>query len=114
MPLRFKEIIQFSMKTVMLTLPDSVPFTEAQIRALVMEKAAETTDSDSRNELSALLGRSVSAEEVADIRHLIGLYYAERATRLVDAQWEKNGWTADTMHEWLQKHMRTGHGRPVA
>ena len=102
------------MKTITLTLPDSVHFNEAEIRALVLKKAAENTSSDSSNELSALLNRAVSAEEMADIRHLIGLYYAERATHLVDAQWAENGWTADTMYEWLQTHMRTSHGRPAA
>ena len=57
--------------------------------------------------LAAFLGRPVSPEEAADIRHLIGLYYAERAADLVDGQWDKNGWTAATMHEWVREHLRT-------
>ena len=103
------------MKTITLTLPDSVQLNEAEIQALVLKNVAESTSpARSTGELSMLLGRTVSAEEVADIRHLIGLYYAERATRLVDAQWAEKGWSADTMHEWLHEHLRTSHGRAAA
>lgn len=54
------------------------------------------------------------AEEEADIRQLIGLYYAERAADLVDAQWDENGWTPETMHRWVREHLRTAHGRQGA
>lgn len=97
-----------------MTLPDSVPFSEAEIRALVLDRAAEAAPHDGRDELAVLLNRAASAEEIADIRHLIGLYCAERATRLVDAQWQDNAWTADTTRQWLQTPMRTAHGRPTA
>ena len=76
--------------------------------------ASETLTPASANDLSAVLGRFVPAEEVADIRHLIGLYYAERATAQVDELWDKNGWTAETRCDWLREHMRTAHGRPAA
>jgi len=32
------------------------------------------------------------------------LYFAEQAGNLIDAQWEANGWTEETMEEWLEEH----------
>ena len=64
--------------------------------------------------LAAFLGRPVSPEEAVDIRHLIGIYYAERAADLVDEQWDENGWTAATMHEWVREHLRTTPTRRAA
>ena len=104
------------MRQILLSLPDSVELTEQEIQALVLEKAAarQPFAPASPTELTMLLGRPVSAEELADLRHLIGLYYAERAADLFDAEWVKNGWTAETMQDWLREHMRTAHGRPGA
>jgi hypothetical protein len=101
------------MRQILLSLPDSVELTEQEIQALVLEKATarQSFAPASPAELTTLLGRPVSAEELADLRHLIGLYYAERAADLVDAQWAENNWTAETMHDWLREHMRTSHGR---
>jgi len=88
---------------------------QQDVEALVLERAAaqQSAAPSTTGELATWLGRPVSAEELADIRHLIGLYYAERAADLVDAQWVEEGWTAETMHEWLREHLRTSHGRPT-
>jgi hypothetical protein len=104
------------MRQILLSLPDSVELTEQEIQALVLEKVAahKAFAPASPAELTMLLGRPVSADEVADLRHLIGLYYAERAADLVDAQWKENGWTTETMYTWLREHLRTAHGRPTA
>lgn len=103
------------MRTVTVILPDSVEFSEAQIQDLVLAKIAEQRTAATRLPTSSLVApfdrAAVSAEEEADIRQLIGLYYAERAADLVDEQWNKNGWTAETMHEWVREHLRTTHGR---
>lgn len=107
------------MKTVTVVLPDSVELSEAQIQALVLANIAEaeqrTLSSVSGSaKLELLLNRAIPPEEAADIRHLIGLYYAERAADLVDDQWDENGWTAETMHDWVREHLRTTHGRTAA
>ena len=105
------------MKTVTLALPDSVELSEAQIQALVLAIIGEQGNSASLPgpaDLEALLHRPVPAHEEADIRHLIGLYHAERAADLVDDQWDTNRWTAETMHEWVCEHLRTAHGRNAA
>ena len=70
--------------------------------------------SQTASALAAFLGWPVSLEEAADIRHLIGIYYAERAADLVDEQWDKNGWTAATMHDWVREHLRTAPTRRAA
>ena len=103
------------MKTVTVQLPDSVELSETEVQQLVLASIAARQGAPSATtDLSALLGRPVPPAEVTDIRHLIGLYYAERAAQLVDGLWEEKSWTADTMHEWLREHMRTAHGRPAA
>lgn len=108
------------MKSVTVQLPDSVELSEAEIQQLVLTKSAERQSGQNtpkHNEPLAVAARSerpIPPAEEAELRQLIGLYYAERATRLVDEQWDENGWTAETMHEWLREHLRTAHGRPTA
>ncbi|MBO3271637.1 hypothetical protein [Hymenobacter defluvii] len=98
------------MKTVVLhvQLPDSVELTEQQLQALLLEKLFERDSpakADSNDAASEAV--QVPAKDAADIRHLIGLYYAEKATAAMDALWKKNGWTAETMQQWLREKMRS-------
>ena len=105
------------MKTITVTFPDSVELSEAQIQDLVFAKIAEQQAAATLPPAGALatpFAHAMSAEEEADIRQLIGLYYAERAANLVDEQWDENGWTPETMHRWVREHLRTAHGRQVA
>ena len=103
------------MKTITLhvQLPDSVELTEQELKALLLEKISENTSKvvSERKDSEAL---QVPAKDAADIRHLIGIYYAEKASRLVDELWDANGWTAETMHKWVKEHMRTPHRRESA
>lgn len=114
----YPTFVTSTVRKVIVLLPDSIELSEQEIKALILEKAAASQSQSFAPagvpELVTLLGRPVPPEEVADIRHLIGLYYAERAADLFDALWVENNWTADTMHEWLREHMRTAHGRPNA
>jgi hypothetical protein len=106
------------MKTVTIVLPDSVDLSQDEIQRLVLINIdiaqSQAAPLPGPADLQSLLQRPVPPEEAADIRHLIGLYYAERAADLVDAQWEENGWTPETMHEWVREHLRTAHGRRAA
>ena len=104
------------MRTVTVQLPDSVNLSEAEIQELILANVAgqRSAVDPSATDLTALLGRPLSSAEANDIRHLVGLYYAERATQLVDELWDEKSWTADTMHEWLREHLRTAYGRPAA
>ena len=101
------------MKTVTVELPDSVELSAVQIQALVLLGLARQPLAGPVD-LGALVGHPVPPEEAADLRHLIGLYYAERAADLVDAQWQEHSWTPATMHDWVREHLRTAHGRPAA
>ncbi|MFC6224491.1 hypothetical protein ACFP2F_14675 [Hymenobacter artigasi] len=105
------------MKTITVLLPDSVELSEAQIQDLVLAKIAEQCTAAAlppAGSPAAPFARTMSAEEEADIRQLIGLYYAERAADLVDQQWDAKGWTPETMHQWVREHLRTAHGRQAA
>lgn len=102
------------MKKVTVLLPDSVDLSEAQIQELVLAKIAERQYAPASRSVTALSNTAMSEEEAADIRHLIGLYYAERAADLVDKQWEANHWTPETMYQWVREHLRTAHGRAAA
>lgn len=92
------------MKQITISIPDSVEMSEQEIQALVLDEVYRPA---SETELVKLSGRPIPPEYVAEIRHLVALYFAERATRLMDFQ-ERNGWDADTMQKWLQQHMSKG------
>lgn len=105
------------MKTVTVILPDSVELSEAQIQDLVLAKIAEQRIAATlppAGSAAAPFNRAMSIKEEADIRQLIGLYYAEQAADLVDEQWDENGWTPENMHQWVREHLRTAHGRQAA
>jgi len=59
---------------------------------------------EAETDIAALLGRKLRPEVISQIRHRLGLYFAEQAGNLIDAQWEANGWTEETMEEWLEEH----------
>ncbi len=102
------------MKQLTITLPDSVQMSQQEVEALVLEwvTAHPATAPTSTADSGTRAGRTTSPEEAVEIRRLIGLYHAERATQLMGELWEQNDWTADTMQQWLREHMRTNHGRP--
>ncbi len=56
-----------------------------------------------QQELLKLFAQQVSEADLLNIRRLIGQYFAQRLTALADQAWEQNGWTAQTMHEWLNE-----------
>lgn len=99
-----------AMKTVVLRvqLPDAVELTEQELEALLLEKLsehnppAETVSNDVTSEAV-----QVPAKDAAEIRHLIGLYYADKATAAMNALWEENGWNAATVEQWLAEKMRS-------
>lgn len=96
---------EFSLvKQVTITLPDSVKLSEQEIQALILNEVYRPVN---ESEVVELAGRPVPPEYVAEIRYLVALYFAERATRLVAFQ-ESNSWSGTEMQEWLQQHMRKG------
>ena len=56
-----------------------------------------------QQEILKLYAQQVSETDLLNIRALIGQYFAQRLTRLADHAWEQQGWTAQTMHDWLNE-----------
>lgn len=52
-------------------------------------------------ELLRLFSLELSDEELRDVRRLLAQYFAERATEEMDRLWEEQGWTEETIQEWL-------------
>lgn len=56
-----------------------------------------------QQEILKLYAQQVSETDLLNIRILIGQYFAQRLTKLADQAWEQQGWTAQTMHDWLNE-----------
>ncbi len=54
-----------------------------------------------QQELLKLYAQQVSEADLQNIRALIGQYFADRLTTLADKAWEQQGWSEQTMHNWL-------------
>ena len=54
-----------------------------------------------QQELLKLYAQQVSETDLQNIRVLLGQYFADRLTSLADTAWERQGWSAQTMHDWL-------------
>ncbi|GAB3717097.1 hypothetical protein GCM10027592_58960 [Spirosoma flavus] len=57
--------------------------------------------SNLQQELLKLYAQQVSDTDLENIRVLIGQYFANRLTDLADNAWQKQGWSQQTMHDWL-------------
>ncbi|MBH8557699.1 hypothetical protein [Hymenobacter negativus] len=56
-----------------------------------------------QQEILKLYAQQVSATDLLNIRALIGEYFAQRLTKLADQAWEQQGWSEQTMHDWLNE-----------
>lgn len=52
-------------------------------------------------ELLKLYSLQVNDEDLTAIQRLIARYFADKASDEMDRLWEENGWTNETMNEWL-------------
>ena len=52
-------------------------------------------------ELLRLYSQNVSEEDLLAIKRLPAKYFADRASDEMDALWEEQGWTNETMDKWL-------------
>jgi hypothetical protein len=66
-----------------------------------MSSIAKTQFSNIQQELLQLYSRQVSEEDLANIKELIGQYFANRVTRLADDAWDRNQWTDSDMEDIL-------------
>lgn len=56
-----------------------------------------------QQELLKLFAQQVSETDLLNIRTILGQYFAKRLTKLADHAWEQQGWTAQTMQDWLNE-----------
>lgn len=56
-----------------------------------------------QQEILKLYAQQVSETDLLNIRALVGEYFAQRLTKLADHAWEQQGWTGQTMHDWLNE-----------
>ena len=54
-----------------------------------------------QQELLKLYAQQVGETDLQNIRELIGRYFADRLTTLADKAWQEQGWSDQTMHDWL-------------
>ena len=48
----------------------------------------------------------IPAEQLEDIKKLLGNYFASKATAEMDKLWAENNWTQETMDKWVKEHLR--------
>lgn len=52
-------------------------------------------------ELLKIYSLDVSDQDLKAIQRLIARYFADKASDEMDKLWQENGWTNETMNEWL-------------
>ncbi len=58
-------------------------------------------------EVVQLFSLNLSEEELQELKRLLIAYKAARLFRKADEVWEAQGWSQDTMDQFLQAHLRT-------
>jgi len=53
-------------------------------------------------ELLKIYSFNISDEQLSEIRQILTQYFADKATEEMDKLWDENGWTNETMDEWLK------------
>lgn len=56
-----------------------------------------------QQEILKLYAQQASENDLLNIRALIGEYFAQRLTKLADQAWQQQGWTEQTMYNWLNE-----------
>ena len=80
---KFVQLNSYTMNTI------TQPLTEAQL------------------ELLRLFNRDVDDADWVEIRRMITQYFANKASQAADKLWDEQGWSDQTMSDWLNTHQRT-------
>ena len=57
-------------------------------------------------ELLKLYSNNVKEEQLLEIKHMLGKYFAEKATEAMDKTWEERKLTEQDMINWTNEHNR--------
>ncbi len=60
-------------------------------------------------ELLKLFSRDVDEKDLLEIKNMLALYFANKATSLADKVWEKNNWNEIDETNFLNEHLRTSY-----
>lgn len=52
-------------------------------------------------ELLKLYSHDLNEQDLVAVQRLLAKFFADRASDEMDRLWDENGWTDDTMDEWL-------------
>ena len=55
-------------------------------------------------ELLKIFSKIKTEEELLELKSVIGLYYAKKATEEADRLWDERGYTQATMDKWLEEN----------
>ena len=55
-------------------------------------------------ELLKLYANNVSERNLLEIRQLLAVYFAQKATEAMDAEWNNRNLTAEDMKQWASEH----------
>ena len=58
-------------------------------------------------ELLRLFNRDIDDADWVEIRRMITQYFANKASQAADKLWNEQGWSDQTMSDWLNTHQRT-------
>ena len=58
-------------------------------------------------ELLKVYSFELEEDQLLEIRELLSAYFADKATREMDALFEQNGWGQEKIEEWSKQHLRT-------
>lgn len=66
-----------------------------------MQSTLKMPFSNLQQELLQLYAHQVSEGDLANIKDLLGLYFANRLSQAADQAWQKNNWTNEDMEKML-------------
>jgi len=58
-------------------------------------------------ELLKIFSLPLKDDQLNEIKALLSIYFANKATEEMDLLWEENNWSNETMEVWAQEHMRS-------
>lgn len=88
--------------------PASAALTPAEFEQLARDVFAlvQRDRAAAEIDVAALTGKPLSEVEQVHIKDMLGLYFAEIATRAVDAQTAPKPLATEEMREWMRDHLR--------
>lgn len=89
--------------------PTPVALTPAEFEQLARDvfTLIQRDQAEAEIDVAALTGKPLSEAEQLEIKDLLGLYFAEVATRAVDAQVAPRPLALEDMRAWMHDHLRS-------